>query len=167
MIAFSSFYDSLSPELGTLLIAMIPVVELRGALPLAIETAKLSVPAAFFWSVLGNMIPVVFIVWLLNPFSAWLRRHFKIFDRFFTWLFDRTREKFYHQHQKWGEIGLVIFVAIPLPATGAWTGAVAAFLFGIPLRRSIFLLLLGVIFAGVIVSLLTVGISQLVSVLSI
>ena len=77
---------------------------------------------------------------------------------FFNWFCPRPRHKFTGKYQRWGELALVIFVAIPLPMTGAWTGSVAAFIFGIPKKRSLTLISLGIMIAGVIVTLATLGI---------
>lgn len=79
-------------------------------------------------------------------------------EKFFDWLFARTRHKFTGQYEKWGELALVIFVAIPLPMTGVWTGSVAAFLFGIPKKRALILVSLGAFIAGIIVTVMTLGV---------
>jgi uncharacterized membrane protein len=84
-------------------------------------------------------------------------QRFKLANIFFSWLFSRTRHKFFGKYEVWGDLALVIFVAIPLPMTGAWTGAVAAFLFGIDKKKSLFLVTLGAMMAGVIVTLATLG----------
>ena len=84
-------------------------------------------------------------------------RHSKFFNRFFNWLFERTRRKFEGNYAKWGKLALIIFIAIPLPITGAWTGSLAAWLFGFKYWESIVLCALGILGAGVIVSLITLG----------
>lgn len=145
------------PTLGVALIAMLPVSELRGAIPVGLGAWHLSWWVTLLAAVVGNMIPVIFILLFMNPVASLLRRHIPLLDKFFTWLFERTRKKIYHQHQKWGDIALVTFVAIPLPATGAWSGALAAFLLGIPFRKALPLITLGVIIAGIIVTLLSLG----------
>lgn len=145
----------------TLIVAMFPIGELRVALPLALTKFELSLPVAFLVSVVGNMIPVVIVVYFLEPVSNFLIKHSKFFKWFFEWLFHRTRKKHSKRFETLEEIALVTFVAIPLPATGAWTGALAAFLFGIPPKKSIPLIGLGVVIAGVIVTILTLGIQAL------
>ncbi|MFH0818948.1 MAG: small multi-drug export protein [Patescibacteria group bacterium] len=156
-INWVELFSGISHEWATFLLAMLPIGELRAALPIAIGVYKIIWWKAFLLCVIGNMVPVVFILYLLEPVSNFLRK-WKIFDKFFTWLFNRTRRKFYSHHQKWGDIGLVIFVGIPLPITGAWTGALAAWLFGIKYKRALPLIFLGVIIAGVIVSILSLGV---------
>jgi uncharacterized membrane protein len=141
----------LTPELAVFLTSMLPIIELRGALPLAINVFNINWPKAFLIAYIGNMIPVPFILWLLAP-TVRLLSKLKIFDRFFTWLFDRTRKKSNKMIERYEEIGLTAFVAIPLPGTGAWTGALIAFLFGLDFKKSLLVIAIGVFIAGVIVS---------------
>jgi uncharacterized membrane protein len=154
---------NLPPELATLLMAMLPVTELRLAIPFAIGVLKMPIWQAFIFSVIGNIIPAVIIVWFLKPLADWLSAKSKFFHRFFTWWFERTIKNFSTKYEKYGLWALMLFVAIPLPVTGAWTGAIAAFLFNIPRKKAIFFIFLGVIIAGVIVSLLTTGAISLVN----
>ncbi|RJQ53213.1 MAG: ligand-binding protein SH3 [Actinobacteria bacterium] len=150
-----------NPILVTLLVAMTPVGELRAALPLALTHYKLSLPVAFSVSVVGNMIPVIVLVYLLDPLQRWLSDHSPLFRRLFEWLFARTRRKHSRRFEALGSLALVTFVAIPLPMTGAWSGVLAAFVFGVRPRAAIPLIGAGVIAAGVIVSLATQGIIML------
>ena len=145
------------PELKILLISAMPIGELRVALPLAIGYYHLSFTQAFFWSVLGNFFPIPFIIIFLEKFSAYLMRRNYYFNRFFNWLFSYTRRRHSKKFEYWGALALVLFVAIPLPLTGAWSGAVAAFVFGIPFKKALPLIGLGIILAGLIVSGLTLG----------
>lgn len=143
-------------------ISTLPIVELRGAVPaghIIKDVAKM--PNAEKWkaslkiyllAVLGNMIPVPFILLLLGPCSKWLMR--------FAWgksllekLFARTRKKTANV-EEYEALGLTIFVAVPLPVTGAWTGAMAAFLMGTPFWQAMICILLGVMIAGVIMTML-------------
>ncbi|MEA3272679.1 MAG: small multi-drug export protein [Patescibacteria group bacterium] len=144
-------------EIITFLVAMTPVGELRASLPLAIEVFNMPIWKAYLLSVAGNIVPVFLILWLIGPISNFLRR-FKIFDKFFTWLFARTRRKTEGKYAVYGELALILFVAIPLPITGAWTGSLAAFLFGVPKKRAIPLIVIGVIIAGFVVTLATLGV---------
>ncbi|MFA5020516.1 MAG: small multi-drug export protein [Patescibacteria group bacterium] len=143
---------------AVLLIAMIPIVELRGALPVALTYYKLNLAHAYFLSVAGNILPVIFILLYIGPVSDWLRKNNKLMERFFAWLFKRTRHKVASQYEKYGLAALAIFVAIPLPMTGAWTGALAAWLFGVDNKRGFIAILAGVALAGVIVALATTGV---------
>lgn len=145
------------PELATLFLAMVPVTELRAAIPVATAVWHLTPWAAFGWAVVGNVIPVFFILWWLEPITRWLGTRSQFARRGLEWLFDRTRRKFNHDYETYGLIGLAIFVAIPLPGTGAWTGALAAWLFGIPFKKAVPAIIAGVIGAGIVVTLITAG----------
>ncbi len=138
--------------LATLIISMLPVFELRGAIPVGCRVLGLPLAEAVALSVLGNMLPIAPILLLLGPSSAWLSR-FPLFKRFFDWLFARTRSKS-DLVRRYELVGLMLFVAIPLPMTGAWTGAVAAFLFGIGFWPALGAIFLGVLIAGAIITAL-------------
>lgn len=158
MFDYVGWFKDFPPEAATALIAMIPIAELRVALPVALLVYGMSFWSALFWSVLGNMVPIFFIVFLLKLATDFLMKHWGLARRFFNWWFNRVRRRFEGRILKYGiNLALVIFVAIPLPLTGAWSGAVAAFLFGIPPRRALILITIGVIIAGLIVALLTFG----------
>jgi uncharacterized membrane protein len=136
-----------------MIVGILPITELRGAIPLALYWG-MPLAKAFWLSVLGNIIPIAPALFLLEPVSERLRR-FKIWARFFDWLFERTRKKA-DTIQKYEALGLAIFVAIPLPMTGAWSGVVAASLFKIKFRYAFIAITAGVIGAGLIVSSLCI-----------
>lgn len=153
------FLNGLSAEWIVTIIAAMPVVELRLAIPYGIVKMGMSLKTVFICSMLGNMLPVLPLLYLLEPIEKMFRR-IKIFDDFFNWLFERTRKRS-QVVEKYELLGLVILVAIPLPMTGAWTGAIAAFLFGLNKKASFLAIGLGVFIAACIVSLLTVGVQGL------
>ncbi|MBT6690871.1 small multi-drug export protein [Candidatus Parcubacteria bacterium] len=153
--------NHISPQLATFLLAMLPIAELRASIPIALENFALPIWQAFGLSVLGAFVPAVFIIYLIEPVSKYLIKHFKWAKKFFDWLFNRTRKRFAHKYDIWGSIALMIFVAIPLPVTGVWTGSLAAWLFGIEKRSAFLFIALGAIISGVIVTLLTLGISNI------
>lgn len=144
-----------SNELIIVLLAALPVAELRLSIPVAIIEFNIDPVTALTLSVIGNMIPVVPLLLFLEPVSNFLRR-WKIGDMFFTWLFERTHRKHSAEFEKYGSIGLAVFVGIPLPATGAWTGCAAAFIFGFKFKNAFLAILAGVIMAGIIVTVLTI-----------
>lgn len=147
--------------LATVIIGALPIFELRGAIPIALGIYEMNPFAAYLFAVLGNMIPVVPLLLYLDPVSNYLRRY-TIFDKFFSWLFGRTQRNHSARFEKYGTLALTIFVAIPLPVTGAWTGCAAAFVFGIKFRHALLAILAGVLIAGLIVSVVTLtGISLL------
>jgi uncharacterized membrane protein len=139
----------------TFLLAMLPISELRGAIPYAMTAGGMGWRDAFVISVIGNFVPVIPILWLVGPVSERLRR-FAVCDRFFEWLFARTRRKG-DLIERFEAVGLCLFVAVPLPMTGAWTGAIAAFVFGIRRRFAIPSILAGILIAGVVVTLVMTG----------
>ncbi len=147
-------------------ISTLPIVELRGAIPVghillpdrnkATRLGRDDLGRAlriFFWAVLGNMLPVPFILLLLGPVSNLCMR-VPLGQKFFDWLFARTRRKTadIEKYEFWG---LAIFVAVPLPATGAWTGAMAGWLLGLNIWRSLLSIFFGVVGAGVIMTALS------------
>lgn len=142
-----------TPELAVFITSMLPIVELRGALPLAINLYHIPWIKAFAIAYLGNCVPVPFILWLLKPMVRLLSK-IGFLERFFAWLFEHTRKKSSGMIERYEEIGLLLFVAIPLPGTGAWTGALIAFLFGLDFKKSFVVIALGVFIAGVIVTCL-------------
>lgn len=145
-------------EIKTILIAMSPVIELRGAIPVALFQYHLNPYSAFFFSVLGNMIPCFFLLLYLEKFSKYFSSRNPLFKKVIDWFFERTRKKHSGRFNKSKELALVLFVAIPLPVTGAWTGSLCAFLFDIPFARALPLIFLGVVIAGVIITLFSLGI---------
>ena len=139
-------------EYMVLIMGILPISELRGAIPLGLYYG-MSLPKAFWLSVLGNISFVAPALFLLEPLSNRLRR-FKFWSRFFEWFFERTRKKA-DVIQKYEALGLAVFVAIPLPMTGAWSGVVAASLFKIRFRYAFLAISAGVIIAAIIVTILT------------
>ena len=134
-----------------IIVAALPISELRGAIPLALSFG-MSLPKAFWLAILGNCIIVAPALFLFEPVTGFLRK-FKIWSRFFDWVFERTKKNS-DAIQKYEALGLAIFVAIPLPMTGAWSGVIAASLFKIRFRYAFISIVAGVICAGLIVSAL-------------
>ena len=140
-------------EVKVFLIAMIPIFELRGAIPIGILSYELPVWKVFPIAIAGNMVPIFFI---LLFFDLITKLFFKvpILKKILEAIFRRTRKKG-EIIEKYEEIGLMLFVAIPLPVTGAWTGSLAAYLFGLKFWKSILFIFLGVLIAGTVVTFLT------------
>ena len=149
-------FIGLPAEWVTFIISMLPVVELRGSIPWALTFGDMTWQAALIWSLVGNTIPIIPLLLLLDPISKWLRR-FTIFDKFFEWLFSRTQRRGAKVMEKYKAFGLAIFVGIPLPGTGIWTGAAAAFVFGVPFKLALPAIFGGMLFAGIMVTLASVG----------
>ncbi|OPY20680.1 MAG: putative small multi-drug export protein [Methanomethylovorans sp. PtaU1.Bin093] len=152
----TNLFDGFPHWLATILISCVPVAELRGAIPIALLQYQMHPTEAYLLAVIGNMIPVIPLLLYLEPVSDYLRR-FRFWDKFFDWLFTRTRHNHSATFEKYGTLGLAIFVAIPLPATGAWSGCAAAFVFGIGFRHALMAITAGVLIAGVVVTIVTLG----------
>jgi len=140
---------------STFFLSMLPVGELRIGLPYGIAMG-LDYPLALLSAIVGNMIPVPFIIVYINKVFHWIRRHIAVMDRFITKLETRANLKS-ETVEKYGPWGLLLFVAIPLPGTGAWTGALIAAVLDMKLRRSVPFIFIGVCIAAVIMSVLTFG----------
>lgn len=156
-----SWFQHFPKELATFLIAAIPVTELRAAIPVAYKVYNLSPLSSWFWSVAGTYGAMVLIVLLLDPIANFLSRYISFFRKFFSWLFEHTRKRANHKFEKFGSWAVFVLAAIPIPFLGGMTGALAAFLFGVPIRRSLPLLLLGTMLSGGIVLIVTVGLIKL------
>ncbi len=150
---------SLPPPLAVFCIAMLPIFELRGAIPAAYAMGMDQTWLIYLLAVAGNFVPVLPILLLLNPIETRLRR-FRLVDRFLDWLFRRTRSRS-DMIRKYESLGLILFVAIPAPMTGAWTGAIAAYLFKLPLRLAVPCIILGILIAGIVVTLVSLGVVTL------
>ncbi len=134
--------------------AAAPISELRGAIPLAIVDLEISWQLAFLVAFAGNLLPVPFLLLFLGPVSRFLSK-IGLFERILNFIFRLSRRRG-GLVERYGTMGLVLFVAIPLPVTGAWTGSIVAFLLGLSFWHAFPAIVLGVIIAGVIVTTLTV-----------
>lgn len=139
----------------TFLVAMVPVVELRGAIPFGVVRG-LNIWTAIIASVLGNLVPVPFIILFIRKIFAWMRAHMPKLDGLVTRM-EQKAEKNRAAVEKYAFWGLAILVAIPLPGTGAWTGALVAAMMEMRLKRAFPAIVIGVVIAGVIVSVVTYG----------
>ncbi len=149
---------SLPEEILVLGVAAAPVVELRGSIPLAVGIFKMNVVFAAILSVVGNLVPVFLIYWFGQLWIDWTSRRKSFLTRLTEGVLRRSRNVFGKgKYERYGLFALSLFVAIPLPVTGVWTGTVAAFLFGLPLKRSFPFIALGAVIASVVVSLITTG----------
>ena len=138
-----------SAELWAFLISMVPIIELRGALPVALASG-VNLPAAIILTVAGNLLPIPFILLFIRPIFKWFKKLGAL--RSFV---QRLEERAFKKSDKVAKNnfwGLVIFVAIPLPGTGAWTGALIAALLDMRLKYALPAIALGVVIASAIIS---------------
>jgi len=141
----------MNPIIMSILLSMAPVSELRGGIPWAISQG-VNIYMAYVVCVLANIIVVPAIFFFLESLHHHLiniRIYKKVFDKFM----ERTRRKLHKKVEKYGYFGLTLFVAVPLPVTGAWTGTLGAWFFGMDKIKSFLAILLGVAIAGVIVTI--------------
>ena len=143
----------------TSLVSMVPVVELRGGIPFGVAL-DLTFWQAFLAAVIGNLIPLPFIVVYIRRIFQWMRRHMPKLDRLVEAL-ERKAHLKGRLVTKYKYLGLMIFVAIPLPGTGGWTGALVAAFLDMPLRRAIPAIALGILIAGFLILGLTYGFTAL------
>ena len=143
----------------TMLVSMLPVVELRGGIPFGVGVG-LPVWAAFTAAVLGNLIPVPFIIIYIRRIFQWMRKRLPRLNS----LVDALERKAHLKGRKvtkYKYLGLMMLVAIPLPGTGAWTGSLAAAFLDMPLRKAVPAVIAGVLVAGIAISVLTFGVASL------
>ena len=138
---------------------MVPVIELRGALPIGVGMGLTPVTALIV-SILGNMVPVPFILLLIRKILEWMHR-FDRFDRLATRL-EAKAEKAGDKLVKYEMFGLFLLVAVPLPGTGAWTGALVAAMLDMKLTRAFPAIAVGVLTAGIIVTIATYGVASVI-----
>ncbi|MDZ4182321.1 MAG: small multi-drug export protein [Candidatus Cloacimonadaceae bacterium] len=143
----------LQPTWIVLIISMLPLIELRGSIPVAILLFNMHWSEAVLLSVVGNMIPIPFILLLMDRFFALISKN-RHGARFSQWIFKRTRRKG-KVIETYEALGLTIFVGIPLPGTGAWTGSFAANIFGIRFWRAMLYIFVGVLLAATVVTMLS------------
>ncbi len=148
-----TYLSGLPHEVITLLISAVPIVELRGAIPIAIAIFKMPPLTALFYGIIGSLIPVIPILFALEYLEPILRK-VSFFNTIIDKVFERTRSK--SQMIKELElIGLILFIGIPLPGTGVWTGTLAAYIFGLNKYLALLAALIGTTIAGIIMVFLS------------
>ena len=143
----------------TFLVSMVPIIELRGALPIATERGVewyIALPVA----IIGNIIPVPFIIMFIKKIFAWMSERKGFLARIVVKMENKANSK-KGTIEKYGPWGLWIFVAIPLPGTGAWTGALIAAMMGISLKKSFIPIAAGVVTAGIVMAFVSYGAAAL------
>lgn len=142
-------------QITIFIISMMPILELRGGL-IAASLLNMNPIESYIICIIGNIIPVPFILWFMSKILNWMRGS-KLFKRFALWL-DKKVEKHKGQIEKYGYLGLVLFVGIPLPGTGAWTGCLIASVLEMDKKKSFLATLAGIFIASIIMMLVSFGI---------
>jgi len=143
-------------ELIVLVLAAIPIFEVRASVPLGIAIYKLSPVTTVLLSIVGSVLPVFPVLWILNNLTEHFRK-IPSFDRFISWVFARTKSKS-KMIEDLELVGLTLFIAVPLPGTGVWTGTIAAYLLGLRWLPTFFAGLIGTAIASVLVAAATLGV---------
>jgi uncharacterized membrane protein len=151
-------FSNLPKEVAVILISALPVSELRGAIPVGIGIYKFSIIKTFILALVGNLSFVIPFLWFLNNLHVYFMKVY-YYNKFFTWWFNKVKPKT-KDIEKYEYIGLMLFVAIPLPATGAWSGCVASYILGLDFWKSVVAIFAGVLIAGVIVTTVTLITTQ-------
>jgi len=147
--------------LNILIISFLPIVELRGAIPFAILVYDFSPWTAYLLAVIGNIVPPLLLIPFIGRVDAFLSERSGLWRRAFTHFLDKTRDNHSKKFKRLKEFTLVVLVAVPLPITGAWTASLVAYIFGIPFRKAIPLIFLGLLISGAIVLTATLGLITL------
>lgn len=142
-------------ELVVFIISLMPILELRGGL-IAAALLNLGMVPSYIISIIGNIIPVPFILWFMGSILEWMRGS-KRFKRIAKWL-DKKVKKHKGQIEKYGFLGLILFVGIPLPGTGAWTGCLIASVLEMDRKKSFVAAALGIFIASIIMMVLSFGV---------
>ncbi|MFT7184029.1 MAG: putative membrane protein [Oceanicoccus sp.] len=152
--------QSLPAQLQVLILSMLPILELRFAIPYGMAALEMSRWTALAFALIGNTAITVFLIWALDPVTKFLSKHVPGMKRFIDWLFHKTRKKHDKKMGELGHLALFLFVAIPLPGSGAWSGSLIAYLFNVKKKPALFWIFLGLIVSGLIVAFGTAGIMK-------
>lgn len=159
---FANVFASWNPDIVIFIISLLPILELRGGM---VAATLMGVPylKALIICIIGNIIPIPFILLFIDKIFKWMKKY-KTTGRFVDWLETRTLKR-RKQIDKWGVFGLVLFVGIPIPGTGGWTGSLLASLLRIPVKKSAVAIGIGILLAAAIMSIITYLIPHLVTTL--
>jgi uncharacterized membrane protein len=148
----------LPPEILTVLIAMLPVLEIRAAIPVGHGILGLSWFSAFAWSYFGSLIPGLVILYATEPVLGFCNQRSRTCQRVIGRALEHTRRHFAQQHEKFGHLLVLVITAIPFPGFGIWSGALAAAVFGVEKRQALKLMLVGNVIASLVVLLVSMGV---------
>ncbi len=159
----TSLVSSLPHELAVILLASLPLSELQVAIPIGIEVYHLHPLVVWFLAIIGNSIPVIILLAVLPHIHDWLLKQ-PFLGTVLRKKIEKTEQTFQTKYQLYGEIALVLLIALPMPIplTGAWTASLIAVVFHIPFYKAFPLLLLGIAIAGGIVTAITLGAGQVI-----
>ncbi|MFW0862181.1 MAG: COG2426 family protein [Candidatus Komeilibacteria bacterium] len=148
----------LKPYILAFWLSMLPVTELRATVPWIIFTYNDQWLSLVITAIIGNIIPAILLLWGLSYVDKLLIDRMNILAKVYNKVIQRTRRKTLTKMNKYGYLALLLFVAIPFPGTGVWTGSIGAWLFGLPKKQSLIVISLGAVLAGIIMTLVSKGI---------
>ena len=154
-----SIFAVFPPRVSVFFLSMVPIIELRGALPVALEVYRLPLHEAYLLAVVGNMIPALFVLYTWDWFIKHVERYWPWLHRVLDRWHHKTEGRWNEKIEKYGPLALIAFVAIPLPGSGAWTGALVAWIFTLKKSSALIAIFLGVLIAGALIASLTNKIS--------
>lgn len=152
---FISVFGGLNKELVIFIISLFPILELRGGM-LAATLLHIPYLRALIICIIGNLIPIPFILLFLEYIFKLLSK-WKATKKIVTWLLNKGKKN-RSKIDKYGYLGLILFVGIPLPGTGAWTGSLVAIVLGLDKKKSFICIIIGVLLASIIMSIVSYGI---------
>ncbi|MDD3066306.1 MAG: small multi-drug export protein [Candidatus Gracilibacteria bacterium] len=144
-------------KLITFLLGATPIGEARFAIPWGMTFGHLTPAEAYFWGCLGNIIAITIVILILEPVVVFLRKNSTFFDKLLEKIFHKTRHRHSANFLRFGALFLTIFIAIPLPGSGGYSGALVAWLFGVKKKPAVVLVSIGVLLSGLIVLEITTG----------
>ena len=152
---FIELFNGINKDIVVFIISMMPILELRGGL-LAASILNISLIKGLIICIIGNVLPIPFVLWLIEYFFNLLEK-FKPTKKIVKWLKNKAMKKS-DSIKKYGYVGLILFVGIPLPGTGAWTGSLLAVLLNLDKKKSFICILAGVFLASVIMTIISYGV---------
>lgn len=157
MTSFLQFLQGWPPELAVALLAVVPVTEVRAAIPLGIEVFHLTPFASFWWAFLGSLIPMPFVFWLFPPFLRWAEKHLPPLHRFLDRHVRALEQHHRVAYERWGTFMLFLFIALPIPGSGVWSASLLAMLFDIKRHHAALAIVAGIFTASLLVLGVTLG----------
>ena len=152
------WFQQLPGEWAVFVTAMLPLIELRGAIPLGLAWYEMSPLTVYALAVVGNLLPLVVLLSVIKSVSKATSTYSKTGAKLFEVVFRHARHKWEGKYARYGTIALILFTAIPFPLTGAWTASVASYVLGVPPLKAAWYISLGVLVAGILVTLASLGI---------
>lgn len=149
------FFSNVPKEVVVLILSALPISELRGAIPVGIGVYQLGIAKTIILALVGNFSFVIPFLWFLNNLHKTFMQ-INWYNKFFTWWFSKVKSKS-KTVEKYEYLGLAIFVGIPLPVTGAWSGCVASYLLGLNIWKSAVAIFIGIVIACAIVTMTTLS----------